>query len=141
MTIYEWIKVLNIRTSRVCNLFFRNNTVLWCFFLINDVCVLIPSLTAQIFFSYYRTHKTYTSTNYRSKCRNWNKITDSRNKNKENIQSNVEPYTLFYVFHSLNHDVLFHINDNFSFIYFLVQSQGLPYLSLKYLYVILLFFL
>ena len=49
---YEQIKTLEIRTSKVSNLSFPNNTNLSCFFpffIITDLHSLIPALIAQIF--------------------------------------------------------------------------------------------
>ena len=48
---FESIKTLEIKTSMLFNLDFANNTILSCFFfffLILDLCFLIPAVIAQI---------------------------------------------------------------------------------------------
>ena len=147
---FESIKGLENRPSIVFNLSFPYNTILSCFFFFCFIIGLyfeqtaIPAIIEQTFIPTAEfVIPTGTQTND-ANAEIETELVIVENK-KTSVQNNLNIYIASYILHSPNHYVLFHLKGNFSFYqFFLIKTQGfllLPYLCLKYLYIILLFFL
>ena len=106
--IYESIKALEFRTSIVFKLAVPYNTILSCFFLfffIIDLNFLIPAVIVQIFIPTAELV-----------------IPTGTETNKANTEIETQPVIVetkiskcFYTSHSLNHNVLLLLKDNFLF--------------------------
>ena len=100
---YDWIKVLESRTSRVYYLALPSNTILsyfFLFFLIIDLYFLIPAVNAQIFNSTIEFVIPTVAATYDTKNRNWNTTSENRNKikkfNSKSCKHLCEFHSLYY---------------------------------------------
>ena len=109
--IYESIKALNLRTLIVINLSILSNTILSCFFFffITDLYFLNPAVIAQIFIP---TAELILPTRAQTNEANAEIETQSVISRLEyaSVKHNLNTYMSSYIFNSLNHCVLFHLN-------------------------------
>ena len=84
------------------------------FFFITDFYFLIPAVIAQIFIPTAELRiSTGTQTNEtNAEFETQPVIAEDK---ISNLQHNLNTYMFFYIFHSLNHYILFHLKDNFFF--------------------------
>ena len=144
---FESIKGLENRPSIVFNLSFPYNTVLSCFFFFCFIIGLyfeqtvIPAIIEQTFIPTTEfVILTGTQTNdANAEIETQPVIVENK---KTSVQNNLNIYIVCYIFHSLNHYVLFHLKDNSLFYqFFLIQTQEFLLISATFLFEIFIHYI